>query len=55
MNLENRRIAREVLQITYVEADNALLGGTTALAEGFHSIVNQKTSYGCERENQDLI
>jgi hypothetical protein len=24
-------------------------------AEGFHSIVNQKNSYGCEQESQDLI
>jgi hypothetical protein len=23
--------------------------------EGIHSIVNQKNSYGCERESQDLI
>jgi hypothetical protein len=23
--------------------------------EGFHSIVNQKISYGCEQEGQDLI
>jgi hypothetical protein len=31
---------------------------TTAAAvvgEGFRSIVNQKISYGCERESQDLI
>jgi hypothetical protein len=26
-----------------------------ALCEGFRSIVNQKISYGCEQESQDLI
>jgi hypothetical protein len=40
-------------------ADNrifALLVKESAVSpEGFRSKVNQKISYGCERENQDLI
>jgi hypothetical protein len=28
---------------------------SSAIIEGFRSIVNQKNSYGCEQESQDLI
>jgi hypothetical protein len=34
---------------------SAIYGLDSQILEGFHSIVNQTISYGCEQESQDLI
>jgi hypothetical protein len=45
---------KKIPAITYIALQNKT-GSPQAWAEGFRSIVNQKISYGCEQESQDLI
>jgi hypothetical protein len=38
-----------------METQTMMMKTMLGKGEGFHNIVNQKNSYGCEQESQDLI
>jgi hypothetical protein len=50
-----RRKRRNVFAGFWPKLGSQMVFVLTGKGEGFRSIINQKNSYGCEQESQDLI